>query len=290
MRAPDGTIAAAVEASRRALVGATPTPALDARVLAGHALGLDASALIAYGENRIDRRRLTTLRALIARRKRGEPVAYLVGRKDFHGVRLYVDRRVLVPRPETELLVDLVLNDRHGTAIDVLDLGTGSGAIACAIAAAMPEARVLATDVSADALEVARKNVDDLGLADSVTLLRSDLFSDIDAGRRFDVVVANLPYVADGDAKLLPTSVAEHEPAGALYGGDDGLDVYRRMLEQAPAHIAHGGTLYLECSPTNADGLQALAARSFSRAAVESTRDLAGLERAVIVRTGADPG
>jgi release factor glutamine methyltransferase len=284
MRSPEGSIAAAVEACRRELLECSPTPALDARILAGFALGMDASALIAYGENLVDRQALKRLASLTARRRSGEPVAYLIGRKEFHGLRLMVDARVLVPRPETEELVDAIVRDWSGRAADILDLGTGSGAIACALAAALPDAHVLATDVSAEALEVARANVDGLILADSVDLALGDLFDAVPEGRRFDAIAANLPYVGARDGDALERAVRDHEPKSALFGGDDGLDVYRRMLPHAPSRLNAEGALYMECGPLNAAGLANAAAAAFPGRAVEVLLDLAGSERIVIVR------
>src|SRR5437870_856384 len=138
MPSRNGTIAAAIEACRRELLGSSRTPALDARVLAGSALGLDASALIAYGENLIDEARLKRLSAMTARRKAGEPVAYIIGSKEFCGRRFMVDRRVLIPRPETEELVERIIQDWRGTSPSILDLGTGSAGVACSLAVAVP--------------------------------------------------------------------------------------------------------------------------------------------------------
>lgn len=289
MRSPDGSIAAAVEASRRELADFSPTPGLDARILAGSALGLDASALIAYGENLIEPSALQRLARLIQRRKSGIPVAYLTGVKEFYGLRLHVDPRVLVPRPETEELVDLVLHEWRGRAPSILDLGTGSGAIACALATALPDARITATDVDDGALEVAMMNVDELALGDAIELAQGDLFDAVAPMRRFDVIVANLPYVGRAHVDELEPAVGAHEPATALFGGDDGLDVYRRMLPAAPARLEPDGTLYLECSPLNASNLAAATEELFGRSQTDVRRDLAGQERFVIARTGSRP-
>jgi release factor glutamine methyltransferase len=286
MQSPNATIAAAVEAGRRQLLGVSPTPGLDARVLAGHALGMDASALIAYGENLIDNAKRKQLAGLIDRRKAGEPVAYIVGSKEFCRLRLAVDRRVLVPRPETEELVDRIVKEWHGRAIDALDLGTGSGAIACALADAMPKAQVLATDISRDALEVAAQNVASFALSDQVELAAGDLFDAVDPTRQFDIIAANLPYIATADVAALEPAVREYEPAVALFGGTDGLNVYRKMLPDAPARLKSGGCLYMECAPGNARVLAQIAADLFRAATIEVVRDLAGLERIVAVRTG----
>lgn len=283
MTAPDRSIAAAIEAGRRELVGRTATPALDARVLAGCVLGLDASALIAYGENLVDAARLRRLASMVARRKAGEPIAYIVGAKEFCGLRIAVDRRVLVPRAETEELVARAVADLRGKAPRVLELGTGSGAVACALADALPAARIVATDIDADALDVAAENVGSLGFADRIDLRRGDLFAAVERDARFDAIVANLPYVAEREDEPVEQGVRDFEPPAALFGGDDGLAVYRRMLPDAPAHLAAGGRVYLECGPRNALDLAALAKRAFPGEDVAIVDDLAGRARMVIV-------
>lgn len=286
MTTPDVTISAAIEAGRVELTGRSRTPALDARVLAGSALGLDASALIAYGENVVDAARLRSLSSMIARRKAGEPVAYIIGVKEFCGLRLTVDRRALIPRPETEELVARVTHDQRGKAAHILDLGTGSGAIACALADALPEAQIVASDIDADALDVARGNVETLAFVDRITLVQGDLFAALETADsrppRFEAIVANLPYVGDDDDDLEP-GVRDFEPPRALFGGSDGLDVYRRMLPSAPLHLVDDGRLYMECGPRNAIDLAALAKRAFPNKDVAIVDDLAGRERMVIV-------
>lgn len=280
---PNVTIAGAIEAGRRELTGRSPTPALDARILAGSVLGLDASALIAYGENLVDAARLKKLASLVARRKLGEPVAYITGVKEFCGLRLSVDRRVLVPRPETEGLVASVIATTHGGSPFILDLGTGSGAIACALADAIPQARIVATDIDPDALDVATENIRSLALADRITVACGDLFEAVDTGSRFDVIVANLPYVGDRDEDMVEPGVREFEPQGALFAGADGLEVYRRMLPSAPEFLSEGGRLYFECGPRNAIDLAALTKAAFPEREVAIIADLAGLDRMVTV-------
>jgi release factor glutamine methyltransferase len=283
MAASDGTIAAAIEACRRELVGRSPTPGLDARVLASSALGLDASALVAYGENLVDRARLKQLSAMVARRKAGEPVAYIIGSKEFYGMRLIVDRRVLIPRPETEELVSRIVRDWRGKSPHVVDLGTGSGAIACALADELPNASILATDASADALEVAALNVAEFSLWDQIVLAHGDLFAAVQPGERFDVIAANLPYVGTDEGEMLEAGVREHEPLDALLAGVDGLDVYRRALEDAPRFLNEAGRMYMECGPRNALELAALAKKRFPAHDVEVVVDLGGRDRVVIV-------
>ena len=213
------------------------------------------------------------LQALATRRLAGEPMAYLTGEKAFHGLTLRVDARVLDPRDDTETLVDWALALLPADAPRrVLDLGTGSGAIALAIAAQRPLAQVVAVDASADALAVARANAERLGLR--VDMRLGDWLTPV-AGERLDLIVSNPPYIADTDPHL---PALAHEPRQALVSGADGLDDIRRIVAQAPAHLAPGGWLLLEHGWDQAGAVRALlSAAGFAQ--VQSRRDLAGIER-----------
>jgi release factor glutamine methyltransferase len=282
------TIAGAIEACRRRLRGTSETPWLDARILASYVTGLDASAVVAYGDNSIARDRCERLFALAERRAAGEPVAYLVGYKEFCGVRIDVDRRVLVPRPETEELVAAVVADLRGRDVEVLELGTGSGAIACALAQALPRALILATDVDRQAIAVARSNVERLALGERIELALGDLFEAVKQGRRFDAIVANLPYVGERDTAALDNGVAQFEPHRALFGGQDGLLHYRRFLADAQRWLKPDGAAYLECSPFNAAELARAASDVLAHARVEIRNDASGLARFIVARNGAE--
>jgi release factor glutamine methyltransferase len=219
------------------------------------------------------------VRGLARRLADGEPFAYMVGRVGFFRREFFVDSRVLIPRPETEHLVEAAIAHlRERERPRVLDLGTGSGAIACTIAVELPKARVDAVDISDDALDVARINARALGV--QVEFRRSDLFAAL-GETRYDAIVANLPYVPEGqgDENL------RFEPALALYAGADGLDLYRRCFAAAPAHLAPGGLLLAEGAPPIADGLVALARTAFGQASVSLERDYGGRERFVKVLT-----
>ena len=276
------TIAGAVEACRRRLSAVSDAPWLEARLLTGHVTGLDASAIVAYGDNLLETNRVQKLAGLTARRLSGEPLAYLVGFKEFCGLRIAVNKDVLVPRPESEELVAAVVADWRGRAPDIVDLGTGSGAIACALAHALPCARLWAVDASSDALMVARANVAENLYADRIAIMQSDLFAALSRDLTFDAIVANLPYVAEGDPDL-SADVREHEPSVAIYGGADGLDVYRRMFAAAPQRLRASGSVYCECGPRNAYELAALARSAFVGGTVEVRDDIAGSARMVIV-------
>jgi release factor glutamine methyltransferase len=248
---------------------------LDAQLLLLHVLGrqpTDRAWLLVHDTDPLDDAIWPHYARLCARRKAGEPVAYLVGEKEFHGLSLQVDRRVLVPRPDTETLVEWALRCIDGRAApSVLDLGTGSGAIALAIQNARRDARVTAVDASADALAVARGNAERLGLP--VRFQQADWLADADAG--YDLIVSNPPYIPANDVHL---AALQHEPQGALVSGADGLDDIRRIVDAAPAHLAAGGWLLLEHGYDQGEAVrQLLSLRGFSEA--QSRDDLAGIAR-----------
>jgi release factor glutamine methyltransferase len=249
---------------------------LDAQLLLLHALGRsqhDRAWLIAHDTEPLSPAQESAFLMACRRRHAGEPVAYLVGTKEFHGLVLHVDARVLVPRPDTETLVDwaLAVIPGHGRHA-VIDLGTGSGAIALALKKARPDARVEAVDASPAALEVARNNARALKL--DVEFHHGSWLTGIDG--RFDLIVGNPPYIPENDPHL---AALAHEPRQALQSGSDGLDDIRLIVAQAPAHLNSGGRLLLEHGFDQAARVRALlAAAGFTH--VESRRDLAGIERA----------
>jgi len=253
---------------------------IDAQILLAHVLGVDRAWLVAHAGDPLSAAHLDAFQALAKRRIAGEPVAYLVGRRGFHAIELEVTPAVLVPRPETETVVDLALErlppDRD---VAVLDLGTGSGAIALAIAHARPRARVLATDASPAALDVARANARRLGLA-NVAFAAGDWYDALPADApAFDLIASNPPYVAYGDPHLDAGDLV-HEPRLALTPGGDGLDALRVIIAGAPARLVAGGTLVVEHGYDQADDVRALfEAAGF--AAIVSRRDLAGIPRAM---------
>ena len=260
----------------RALASAGLDP-IDAQVLLLHALGRplhDRAWLRAHDTDPVPAGTLAVFEAHCQRRRAGEPVAYLTGHKAFYGLDLTVDPRVLDPRPDTETLVDWGLECvRPLTNPAMVDLGTGSGAIALALAAQRPDARVHAVDASADALAVARANAQRLGLG--VIWHRGNWLAAVPAGLRFDAIVSNPPYIRADDPHL---PALAHEPRGALVSGADGLDDIRTIVVQAWSHLLPGGWLLLEHGHDQADAVCALL-RQGGYAAVSSRTDLGGIRR-----------
>jgi release factor glutamine methyltransferase len=248
------------------------SPRLDAELLLAHVLGIDRAQLVIRGDEEAGPDDRTRYLALLTRRAKREPIAYILCRKDFRHLTLAVDPRVLIPRPETELLVEVGLTVPEGAR--VADIGTGSGAVALALKHERPDLDVVGVDISSGALSVARMNSQRLGL--HVEWIQGDLLGEVAC----DAVLANLPYV--GEDELLPPEVALYEPRGALLGGHDGLDVVRRLIEQAGDH-EDVKLIALEIGHTQAAATAALLEEAgFGQ--VERLRDLAGHERVVLGR------
>lgn len=257
------------------------TPRLDAELLLAHGLGLSRLELYTQFDRPLSEGELAECRELVRRRGAREPVAYVIGHWGFRRLDLVVDGRVLVPRPETELVVERCLQLLKGRERPaVVDVGTGSGAIALSLKDERPDAQVTAIDVSVDALAVASANAERLGL--DVTFVQSDLLDQVEGGP-FDLVVSNPPYVSAGEVDALEPEVAVYEPRLATVAGQDGLEVYRRLLPPAVERLVPGGWLVLECGAGQAAALVAeLAGLGYGDAEVD--RDLAGIDRVVWAR------
>jgi release factor glutamine methyltransferase len=270
--AVDGLVAAGVE-----------DPRLDAELLLGEAMGRERAALVAGPSAVVPPAAARRFGELVRRRLRREPVAYILGRKGFRRLELAVDPRVLIPRPETELLVELALELRPER---VLDVGTGSGAIALAVADELPDAEVTATDTFPGALEVARANAQRLGLAERVRFVEGTL---PDESEGFDLVLANLPYVAERDWATLQPEVSNYEPREALLAGPDGLDAYRAVIPECALLFSRYATQRKGALAVEVGEGQAPAVAELMRAAglsdVSTRQDLAGIERVVIGRS-----
>jgi release factor glutamine methyltransferase len=257
------------------------SPRLEAELLLAHALGLDRMKIIVEQDRPLSPEELARYRDLIKRRRAREPVAYIRGEREFWGRPFRVDRRVLIPRPDTEALVETALRRtvRLSMSGRALDLCTGSGCVATTFALERPGWTVTGSDLSPDAIAVARDNAARLGAVWNVRWLEGDLFEPV-GEERFDLVTANPPYIAEGEAAALSPDIRDHEPHLALFGGPRGLDVTARIVAEAPRHLRPGGVLALEIGAGQADDVAAMLERA-GLSAIERTRDYGGHDRVV---------
>ena len=281
---------------------------LEAELLLAHALGpstgsgqaLDRVHLYQRLRNDLPSDQEQAYHSLLERRLAHEPTAYIVGHKEFYGLELEVAPAAIIPRPETEVLVELVIalaRERlAGGPFTLGDVGVGCGAIAVAVAHELPQAEVIATDVSPEALALAQRNAQRHGLSERIRFLQGDLLEPLtthpepkpggsrDSSRRVDIIAANLPYVRTDDWERLPPEIREYEPRDGLDGGPGGLRVIERLLRQAPPYLKPGGALFVEIGDEQGQAASALAREAFPQAHVEVKPDLSGLDRVLVVR------
>ncbi len=256
------------------------SPRLNAELLVGHSLGLKRMQLYLQFERLLTEPELEKIRPLVRRRAQREPLQYIVGETEWFGLKLKVDRRVLIPRPETELLAELVTQHVTVPPTRLLDLGTGSGALALGLAKHWPEAAVFAVDASAEALAVAKENAATLLLAGRMTFLESDWFAALPPDEPFDLIVANPPYLTAAETAAAQPEVREFEPRSALVAADEGLSDLRKIIEATPRYLVAGGLLAMETGIAQHAELVKLCQKAgFGR--VESKQDLAGRDRFV---------
>ena len=276
---------ALVAATQRLEEAGSDTASLDAQVILAHIMGKERGWLFAHYDQALMPEEAETFTDMVARRAAAEPVAYLVGHREFYGLDLMVDERVLIPRPETELLVDAVLDhidSRPSHEVRMVDVGTGSGAVAVAVASNCPEVTIYAVDLSPDALEVAAENVRQHDSRGQITLLQGDLLSPLP--EPVDIIAANLPYITNNDYKHLMADVRDYEPRLALEAGPEGLDLIRRLLDQAPGHLYPGGVLFLEIGANQGQAVMQLVERLLPQARhVGLRQDYHGYDRLVVI-------
>ncbi len=264
-----------------------PNPRLDAEVLLGHLLEKSRLQLYLHFEMPVFQEHLTLFRELIKKRIARTPVSYLTNQKEFMSLDFYVDERVLIPRPETEQLVETILTTKTENPQRLLELGTGSGAIAASLALQQPEWEIVATDISEPALAVARKNAETHACTAQIEFLSGDLFEPIDAvntngNPRFDWIVCNPPYIKNTERDTLSPDVRDYEPEIALFAGADGLAVIRRLIAEAPKYLAPNGKLILEIGEMQADSVRALIDAESAYCTYKVLKDYAEKERIVL--------
>lgn len=282
-RAPTTIEAARRDLSRRFKDAGIDSPELDARILVGAALGLELAGLIARSATTLSRDDSTRLAALAERRLAGEPVARILGEKEFWGLRLKLSPDTLVPRPDTETVVaaalDFLRTARPNKSPRIADIGTGSGAILLALLSELPHASGIGTDIAIDALRVAKQNAEALGVSDRAQFVLSDYFAALSG--RFDIIVSNPPYVRTADIESLSTEVRDHEPRRALDGGTDGLTAYRALCARSADGLEPGGALIVEVGHDQADDVAGLMEAAGLDVVRPFRRDLAGIARVV---------
>jgi release factor glutamine methyltransferase len=281
------TVAEAVQCARSVLHSTgVPDAWLDAELLVAHALACSRTDLYAHPERALTTHEAAALQTLVSRRAKREPLAYILGRREFYGLDFQVSPEALVPRPETELLMDRALafaRSRGSAALRIADVGTGSGCVAVSLAVHLPQAVVYAVDASSSALDVARRNAAAHGVARRVRFLQGHLLEPLP--ERVDIIVANLPYIPESDVVDLQPEVRDYEPRAALTPGPDGAALVRQMLASAPQHLLPGGVVYAEFhSPQRAE-LVSAAQTAFPDARITVAQDLAGLDRVLCVET-----
>ena len=262
-----------------------PDPKLDTDLLIAHALGLRRLDLYLDMDRPLTDAQLNTLRPLVKRRADREPLQYILGIVEFYGLHLRVDSRALIPRPETEELIERIRQTCDIPPERILDLGTGSGAIAIALAKVFPDAQIIAVDFSEEAIALAQENAGAHAFADSIQFLQGSWLEPMAEGERFDLIVSNPPYLTEEEMTTAEPEVTDHEPRSALVSGADGLDDIRLILQSAPLYLSEGGVLALETGIAQHEELEPLAIQAgFS--AVESHADINRRQRFFIARMG----
>ncbi|MBI2099020.1 peptide chain release factor N(5)-glutamine methyltransferase [Candidatus Uhrbacteria bacterium] len=263
------------------------SPALDAEILLGLVLKKSKEEMLIHSEQKISARQFKKFSQLIKRRAKREPIAYIVGEKEFFGLKFFVNKNVLIPRPETELLVEEAIREFQISdfRFQIFDIGTGSGTIAVALAKNLPEAKIIATDISSAALKIARANARRHGVSKRIKFVKTNLLPQI-PNSRFQIptlIVANLPYLSTRVWKNAMPDVKNFEPKTALLGGADGLDLIKKLLAQIKARNIRG-TVLLEVDPTQPKKLSSFAKKLFPGAIIEIKKDLAGLDRLFLAK------
>lgn len=283
------TISEAISCAARKLAGAgVQAPAFDAELLLRHVLARDRAWLIAHGGEIIDGESLDIFERAVVRRASREPLQYIIGRQEFWGLDFLVTPDVLIPRPETELIVETVLDElKDRNSPIMIDLCTGSGCIAVSLAKELGTARIFATDISGAALDVARENCRSHGVSDRIRLLEGDLFrplEELSIKGGVDVIASNPPYIPEGDVACLQPEVRDYEPIGALAAGPTGTEIQQRIIEAAPDFLKSSGLLVMEMGIGQAETLLRMIDSTRAFRSPRVLKDLAGIDRVVAAR------
>ena len=278
-------------AGRHLSINNIPDPAMDAEYLLAHVIGCQRKDLLIHPEKIISESEMNRFREFVERRRKREPVQYITGEVEFRGLIFRVNKDVLIPRPETELLVEEVINSvkeksesKGGRDVTILDLCTGSGCIAISIAKELPYCRVYAVDISEKALDKAIENAERFGVGDRVIFSQGDLYEAIEhmgLDGEIDIIVSNPPYVSEKDMEQLQPEIKDYEPAQSLYGGENGLDYYRRIIEDAACYLSNNGLLIMELGFGQADNVKDLLEQAGVFSNIEIKKDLAGIDRVI---------
>jgi release factor glutamine methyltransferase len=281
----ESSIGDAIRTAAAQLAPISDEARVEAELLVAQALRTDRTHLLARSAEQLDVSARSGLDALIGRRLAREPLAYILGRREFYGIDFAVTPAVLIPRPETETLVERALAEiqRRGGQCHVVDVGTGSGAIAIAVASHAPNATIVAVDASGAALALAARNAAAAGVRERIQFRQGDLLEGCGV---VDVIVANLPYIQEGEWPALPPEIRDYEPRCALVGGAEGTEIIEELLRTAGAHLATGGAIAAEIGCTQGARLSTCAAAAFAGAEICVEKDYAGLDRMLVVRGG----
>ncbi len=265
------------------------TPRLDAELLLAHALDSDRTWLYTRPEAILSKEQLVAFEALLQRRERREPVAYLTGHREFYGLDFQVNSNVLIPRPETELLVETAIQLLGAISrpsplapLAIADIGTGSGCIAIALAKNIPHVQLFAVDVSGKALQVAQQNAKQNGVSECIVFLQGSLLTPLT--EPVDMIVSNPPYVSKPELNVIMPEVKQYEPALALDGGEDGLDIIEELLSQSGPKLKANGCLLVEFGASQGEAIKKLGQKYFPKSRVEIKQDLAGLDRLLVIQ------
>ena len=265
-------------------VSGSPSPKLDAEVLLARLLGIDRTRIILEPGRELSEGEEAAFARSVERRRLGEPVSYILGEKEFWSLSFEVGPEVLIPRPETECLVEELLRSCRapGAGLRILDIGTGSGAIAIALARELPEARVAATDISAGAIAVASRNAEAHGVAGRIEFFQGDLFAA--AAGEWDIICSNPPYVPEDEYERLPAGIRDFEPREALIAGPEGLDYYRRIIREGPHRLKPGGRIFLEIGDGQKGPVEALFRDAGGYEEISFRKDYGGIDRVASAR------